>query len=70
MHTLKLINTFIKVNLQIALAYRVDTVINILLNAMWLVWELFSLSIIFNNTSTLGGGDRERWWRYWGCSGW
>jgi ABC-2 type transport system permease protein len=55
MHTLTLIKTFIKINLQIAIAYRVDTLVNILLNGMWLVWELFSLSIIFNNTSTLGG---------------
>ena len=55
MHTLTLVKTFIKVNLQIAIAYRVDTIVNILLNGMWLVWELFSLSIIFNNTSTLGG---------------
>lgn len=55
MHALKLIQTFIKVNLQIALAYRVDTAINIFINGMWLVWELFSLSIIFNNTDTLGG---------------
>jgi ABC-2 type transport system permease protein len=55
MHTLKLLSTFIKMNLQIALAYRVDTAINILINAMWLGWELLSLSIIFNNTETLGG---------------
>ena len=55
MHTLKLLATFIKVNVQIILAYRVDTAINILINGMWLGWELFSLSIIFNNTSTLGG---------------
>jgi ABC-2 type transport system permease protein len=55
MHTLTLIKTFVKVNLQIAIAYRVDTLVNILLNGMWLVWELFSLSIIFNNTTTLGG---------------
>jgi len=55
MHTLKLLATFIKVNVQIILAYRVDTAINIFINGMWLGWELFSLSIIFNNTSTLGG---------------
>jgi ABC-2 type transport system permease protein len=55
MHTLKLISTFIKVNLQVALAYRVDTAINILINGMWLGWELLSLSIIFSNTDTLGG---------------
>jgi ABC-2 type transport system permease protein len=38
-----------------ALAYRADTVVNILLNIMWLGWELLSLSIIFSNTTSLGG---------------
>ena len=38
-----------------SLAYRADTIINILLNLMWLGWELLSLSIIFSNTKTLGG---------------
>ena len=38
-----------------SLAYRADTIINILLNLMWLGWELLSLSIIFNNTTTIGG---------------
>jgi ABC-2 type transport system permease protein len=55
MHILKLISTFLKVNLQIALAYRADTAVNILLNLMWLGWELLSLSIIFSNTASLGG---------------
>jgi ABC-2 type transport system permease protein len=55
MHIFKLIVTFLKVNLQIALAYRADTVVNILLNLMWLGWELLSLSIIFSNTAALGG---------------
>jgi ABC-2 type transport system permease protein len=55
MHIFNLLSTFIKVNLQIALAYRIDTAVNILINAMWLGWELLSLSIIFNNTQTLGG---------------
>jgi len=55
MDTLRLIKTFLKINLQMSLAYRADTVINILINLMWLGWELLSLSIIFNNTSTLGG---------------
>jgi len=55
MHVFKLISTFLKVNLQIALAYRVDTAVNILINAMWLGWELLSLSIIFSNTEALGG---------------
>ncbi|WKZ35886.1 MAG: ABC-2 family transporter protein [Anaerolineales bacterium] len=55
MHTLKLLSAFFKVNVQMALAYRADTVVNILLNLMWLGWELLSLSIIFSNTETLGG---------------
>ena len=38
-----------------ALAYRADTVVNILLNIMWLGWELLSLNIIFSNTTSLGG---------------
>jgi ABC-2 type transport system permease protein len=38
-----------------SLAYRADTVVNILLNVMWLGWELLSLSIIFSNTETIGG---------------
>ena len=55
MHTLKLLSAFFKVNVQLALAYRADTIVNILLNIVWLGWELLSLSIIFNNTTTLGG---------------
>jgi ABC-2 type transport system permease protein len=55
MHTLKLLSTFLKVNIQMSLAYRADTWVNIALNLMWLGWELLSLNIIFNNTETLGG---------------
>ena len=55
MYFLKLISTFFKVNVQMSLAYRADTVVNILLNLMWLGWELLGLSIIFNNTTSLGG---------------
>lgn len=55
MHTLKLLSSFFKVNVQMSLAYRADTVVNILLNLMWLGWELLSLNIIFSNTTTLGG---------------
>ncbi|HLO16472.1 MAG TPA: ABC-2 family transporter protein [Anaerolineales bacterium] len=54
MQTLKLLSAFLKVNIQMSLAYRADTVVNILLNLMWLGWELLSLSIIFNNTQTIG----------------
>jgi ABC-2 type transport system permease protein len=55
MHYLNLIKTFLKINVQMSLAYRADTVVNILLNIMWLGWELLGLSIIFSNTETLGG---------------
>jgi len=55
MNTLKLLSAFLKVNIQMSLAYRADTVVNILLNLMWLGWELLTLSIIFNNTETIGG---------------
>jgi ABC-2 type transport system permease protein len=57
MNILKLLSAFLKVNIQMSLAYRADTVVNILLNLMWLGWELLSLSIIFNNTETIGGWD-------------
>jgi ABC-2 type transport system permease protein len=57
MNTLKLLSAFLKVNIQMSLAYRADTVVNILLNLMWLGWELLSLGIIFNNTETIGGWD-------------
>ncbi len=55
MAALKLVGVFLKVNLQIALAYRADTVVNILINFMWLGWELLGLRIIFSNTDTLAG---------------
>ena len=55
MQTLKLLSAFFKVNVQMALAYRADTVVSILLNLMWLGWELLSLKIIFSNTTSLGG---------------
>ncbi len=53
--TLKLLSAFLKVNVQMSLAYRADTVVNILLNLMWLGWELLSLRIIFSNTDTIAG---------------
>ena len=55
MHTLKVLSSLLKINIQMSLAYRTDTIINILLNLMWLGWDLLSLSIIFNNTTTIGG---------------
>jgi len=46
---------FLKVNLQQALAYRTDTLLNIFMNLLWLGWELVSLQIIFANTTDLSG---------------
>jgi ABC-2 type transport system permease protein len=56
-NTFKLLSVFLKVNIQMSLAYRADTVVNILLNLMWLGWELLSLGIVFSNTETVGGWD-------------
>jgi ABC-2 type transport system permease protein len=53
--TLRLLNTLLKLNVQQELAYRADAVASILVNLMWLGWELLSLSIIFNNTESLAG---------------
>ena len=55
MHFLRLISTFIKVNLQMSLAYRSEAISEILLDLIWLAWELLSLQIIFSNTVSLGG---------------
>lgn len=55
MFPLKLISTLVKINVQQDLAYRADALVNILVNLMWLGWELLSLSILFSNTETLGG---------------
>jgi ABC-2 type transport system permease protein len=55
MHYLKLFGTLIKLNLQQDLAYRADALVNILVNLMWLGWELLGLNILFSNTSSLGG---------------
>jgi len=55
MNVSKLLAAFLKVNVQMAMAYRADTVVNILLNIMWLGWELLSLGIIFSNTDTIAG---------------
>ena len=55
MRLLQLLKAFFKINVQIAVAYRTDTIANILLNLLWLGWELLGLKIIFSNTTNLGG---------------
>ncbi|NLG98164.1 MAG: hypothetical protein GX491_12455 [Chloroflexi bacterium] len=55
MYITRLMWAFLKVNLQQALAYRTDTLLNIFMNLLWLGWELVSLQIIFANTTDLSG---------------
>lgn len=55
MRIFQLLSALFKVNIQMTLAYRLDTLVNILLNLFWLGWELLGLSIIFSNTNSLGG---------------
>jgi ABC-2 type transport system permease protein len=55
MQFLRLLLTYLKVNLQQDLAYRADALVNMLLSLFWLGWELTSLSIIFANTTEIGG---------------
>jgi ABC-2 type transport system permease protein len=55
MHYLRLISTFLKVNVQMSLAYRSEAISEIILDVIWLGWELLSLQIIFSNTVSLGG---------------
>jgi ABC-2 type transport system permease protein len=55
MQILRLLSAFFKINIQMALAYRTDTVVNILMSLLGLGWELAALSIIFSNTTRLGG---------------
>jgi ABC-2 type transport system permease protein len=54
-YTFRLLSVLFKLNVQLTLAYRADMVVSILLNLMWLGWELLGLNIIFNNTTSLGG---------------
>ncbi|HQX75655.1 MAG TPA: ABC-2 family transporter protein, partial [Thermoflexales bacterium] len=55
MSFLRVLRAFFKVNLQQELAYRADTVVNILLSIMWTIWELLGIAIIFSNTPEIGG---------------
>lgn len=55
MHIFRVLGALFKINLQQELAYRVDTIVNILTSLMWLGWELIGLNIIFSNTTNIGG---------------
>lgn len=55
MQITRVFSALLKINIQQELAYRVDTLVNILTSLMWLGWELIGLSIIFSNTSSIAG---------------
>jgi ABC-2 type transport system permease protein len=55
MRSLRLLPALFKINLQMILAYRADTAVNLLMEILTLGWEILSLSIIFSNTQTLAG---------------
>ncbi len=55
MYLFKLLAALFKINVQMALAYRTDTLVNIGMSMLELGWELLGLNIIFSNTTKLGG---------------
>jgi ABC-2 type transport system permease protein len=55
MHIFRVLSALFKINIQQELAYRVDTLVNILTSLMWLAWELIGLGIIFSNTQSIAG---------------
>lgn len=55
MRSFRLLAAFFKINLQMILAYRADTIVNLLMEILTLGWEILSLSIIFGNTQSLAG---------------
>jgi ABC-2 type transport system permease protein len=55
MHIVRVFSALFKINLQQELAYRVDTLVNMLTSIVWLGWELAGLSIIFANTNNIAG---------------
>ena len=55
MQITRVMSALLKINVQQELAYRVDTLVNLLTSLMWLGWELIGLSIIFSNTNSIGG---------------
>lgn len=55
MQITRVLSALFKINVQQELAYRTDTLVNILTSIMWLGWELVGLSIIFSNTNSIGG---------------
>lgn len=55
MYYLKLFSTLLRINIQQELAYRTDALVNIFVMLMWTGWDLLSITIVFSNTTSLGG---------------
>jgi len=55
MHPFRVVAALIRINVQQELAYRADTLVNMLVSLMWLGWELAGLAIIFSNATSLAG---------------
>ncbi len=55
MQTLRVLRAYVRLNLQIIFAYRLNTLVDLGVALMWLVWELVSLGVIYNNTDAIGG---------------
>ncbi len=55
MQAFRVFRAFFQANVQQDLAYRADTVVNILVSLFWLGWDLAGLSIIFANTQEING---------------
>ena len=55
MQLFKLLKAYVRMNVQIDLAYRSDAISGIFMAVFWIVYELASVGIIFSNTKTIGG---------------
>lgn len=57
MYYLRLFTTLLRINIQQELAYRTDALVNIFVMLVWTGWDVLAISIVFSNTTNLGGWD-------------
>lgn len=55
MQVVRVLSALFRINVQQELAYRVNTLVNILTSLVWLGWDIAGLAIIFSNTDAIGG---------------
>lgn len=55
MRAYRIFRAFFQANLQQDLAYRADTIVNVLVSLFWLGWDLAGMAIIFANTQDING---------------